>query len=250
MSKRSMRRVGALLVVVLLLSAVLVPAAAAAPTSSSAASASQGASGCPIYYRVVPGDNLTKIAYRYGVTVNQLMRWNNIANPDRIYIGQVLVIYPWNCTRPAPKPPAPKPPPLPGPCSGGGCPPPPPSNAWMAQYFNTNNLSGPVVFQRAERRPCWNCGWGSPAPGVSADNFSIRWTTTSNAVGGNYRVSIKTDDGARVFVDNVLILNAWQVQAAAGFFVDIYLAPGWHTWTIEYFEETGVAEFCFEAKKL
>ncbi len=72
--------------------------------------------------------------------------------------------------------------------------------------------------------------------GVNADYFSIRWTTTSNAVGGTYRVSIKTDDGARVYVDGMLILNAWQVQSAAGFFVDIYLAPGWHTWTIEYFE--------------
>jgi LysM domain/PA14 domain len=254
MSQPSMRRLGALMVVVLLLSAVLVPAAAAAPASSSAASVSQWSGGCPVYYRVVRGDNLTKIAYRYGVTVNQLMSWNNIWNPDRIYIGQVLVIYPWQCTHPAPKPPrppAPKPPPLPGPCSGGGCPPPPqPANGWMAQYYNTTDFSGPVVFQRLERKPCWNCGWGSPAPGVNADYFSIRWTNTSNAAGGSYRVSIKTDDGARVFVDGVQILNAWQVQAAAGYFVDIWLNPGWHTWTIEYFEETGVAEFCFNAQKL
>ena len=254
MSKPSLRRLGALMVVVLLLSAVLVPAAAAAPASSGAASASQGAAGCPIYYRVVRGDNLTKIAYRYGVTLNQLMRWNNIYNPDRIYIGQVLVIYPWNCTHPAPKPPpypAPKPPPqpLPGPCSNGGCQP-QPTNGWMATYYNTTDLSGPVVFQRLERKPCWNCGFGSPAPGVNADYFSIRWTNTSNAVGGTYRVSVKTDDGARIFVDGTQILNVWQVQAAAGFFVDIYLAPGWHTWTIEYFEQTGVAEFCFNAQKL
>jgi hypothetical protein len=239
------------MVLILLLSAVLVPAAAAAPAPSSAASASQGASSCPIYYRVVPGDNLTKIAYRYGVTINQLMRWNNISNPDRIYIGQVLVIWPWRCTTPAPKPPPkPVPPPLPGPCSGGACPPPPPQNGWTATYYNTSDLSGPVVFQRLERRPCWNCGFGSPAPGVNADYFSIRWTNTSNAQGGTYRVSIKTDDGARVYVDGVLVLNQWQVQAAAGFFVDIVLTPGWHTWTIEYFEQTGAAEFCFNAQKL
>ncbi len=262
MSKRSKRQIGArlvgrrqlaaLMVVVLLLSAVMVPAAAAAPASSGAASASQGAASCPIYYRVVPGDNLTKIAYRFGVTVNQLMSWNHISNPDRIYIGQVLVIYPWNCTHPAPKPPRPPaPPPLPGPCQPGGCPPPPPpQSGWNAQYFNTTDLSGPVVFQRVERKPCWNCGFNSPAPGVNADFFSARWTTTSNAVGGNYRVSIKSDDGARVFVDGVQVLNAWQVQSASGFFVDIYLAPGWHTWTIEYFEQTGLAEFCFNAVKL
>jgi hypothetical protein len=120
----------------------------------------------------------------------------------------------------------------------------------MATYYNTTDFSGPIVFQRVERKPCWNCGFGSPAPGVNADFFSIRWTNTSNAVGGTYRVSIKTDDGARVFVDGVLVLNQWQVQAAAGYFVDIVLTPGWHTWTIEYFEQTGVAEFCFNAQKL
>ncbi len=254
MSQPSMRRVGALMVMVLLLSAVLVPAAAAAPASNSAASASQGAYGCPVYYRVVRGDNLTKIAYRYGVSVNQIMQWNNIWNPDRIYIGQVLVIRPWNCNPQPPKPPKPpKPPvpPLPGPCSNG-CPPPPPppSTAWHATYYNSTDFSGPIVFQRDERKPCWNCGWGSPAPGVNADNFSIRWTNTSYAVGGTYRISVKTDDGARISVDGVQILNSWQVQAATGYFVDIQLSAGWHTWTIEYFEAQGVAEFCFNAQKL
>lgn len=260
MSKPSMRRVGArqvgkrqvaaLMVVVLLLSAVLVPAAAAAPASSGAASVSQGATSCPIYYRVVRGDNLTKIAYRYGVTINMIMQWNNLWNPDRIYIGQVLVIRPWNCRPPAPKPPAPKPPQLPGPCSAGGCQPAPNPAAWHATYYNTRDLSGPIVFQRDERKPCWNCGSAAPAPGVNADNFSIRWTNSSIAAGGTYRVSVKTDDGARIYVDGVLVLNSWQVQAATGYFVDIVLTPGWHTWTIEYFEAEGVAEFCFDVPKL
>ncbi len=249
MSQPSMRRMGALMVVVLLLSAVLVPAAAAAPASSGAASVSQGGYACPMYYRVVLGDNLTKIAYRFGVTVNQLMQWNHIWNPDRIYVGQVLVIQRW--CNPGPKPPKPPaPPPLPGPCTEPCQPPPPPPTAWHATYYNTADLSGPIVFQRAERKPCWNCGWGSPAPGVGADNFSIRWTNTSVAVGGTYRISVKTDDGARVYIDGVLVLNAWQVQAATGYFVDVVLTPGAHTWTIEYFEQSGVAEFCFNAQKL
>ncbi len=251
MSKPSMRRLGAVMVVVLLLSAVLVPAAAAAPAPSGMASVSQGSYSCTVYYRVVRGDNLTRIAYRYGVSVYQLMQWNNIWNPDRIYEGQVLVIR-RTCYHPSPPPP-PRPPrpPLPGPCDGGGCPPPPPpSDGWTATYYNTTNFTGPVVFQRVERRPCWNCGWGSPAPGVNADYFSIRWNTMSNAVGGWYRVSIKTDDGARVYVDGRPILDEWRVQAVSGFFADIYLSPGWHSWAIEYFEETGAAEFCFNAQKI
>lgn len=42
------------------------------------------------YYTVVRGDNLTKIAQRFGCTVQQLVYWNNIPNANLIYPGQVL----------------------------------------------------------------------------------------------------------------------------------------------------------------
>ena len=42
------------------------------------------------YYVVQKNDNLTKIAKKYGTTVNQLVEWNNIENPDLIYTGQTL----------------------------------------------------------------------------------------------------------------------------------------------------------------
>lgn len=42
------------------------------------------------YYTVVRGDNLTKIAQRFGCTVQDLVYWNNIPNPNLIYPGQVL----------------------------------------------------------------------------------------------------------------------------------------------------------------
>lgn len=41
-------------------------------------------------YRVARGDTLTKIARRNGQTVQSLMRMNNISNPNRIRVGQVL----------------------------------------------------------------------------------------------------------------------------------------------------------------
>ncbi|HHE72378.1 MAG TPA: LysM peptidoglycan-binding domain-containing protein [Chloroflexi bacterium] len=43
-------------------------------------------------YVVQPGDNLFRIGLRYGVTVAQLARANNITNPALIYVGQVLTI--------------------------------------------------------------------------------------------------------------------------------------------------------------
>jgi LysM repeat protein len=43
-------------------------------------------------YVVVPGDNLSRIAARYGVSVQALAAANNIWNPNHIYAGMVLTI--------------------------------------------------------------------------------------------------------------------------------------------------------------
>ena len=45
-----------------------------------------------VYYTVVKGDNLTKIAKKYNTTVDELVRLNNIKNKNLIYIGQKLRI--------------------------------------------------------------------------------------------------------------------------------------------------------------
>jgi LysM repeat protein len=44
----------------------------------------------PGYYVVRSGDNLTKIAKAQGTTVNQLVSWNGIKNPNLIKVGQKL----------------------------------------------------------------------------------------------------------------------------------------------------------------
>lgn len=46
-----------------------------------------------IDYVVKQGDTLTSIAQRYRTTVAQLVKDNNIENPNLIYVGQVLKIY-------------------------------------------------------------------------------------------------------------------------------------------------------------
>ncbi len=41
---------------------------------------------------VAPGETLFRIALRYGTTVEALATANNIADPTRIFVGQVLTI--------------------------------------------------------------------------------------------------------------------------------------------------------------
>ncbi|MEU0671063.1 LysM peptidoglycan-binding domain-containing protein [Streptomyces lavendulocolor] len=44
------------------------------------------------FYTVRPGDTLTAIAARYGTTVERLVKWNRISDPDVIKVGQRLVV--------------------------------------------------------------------------------------------------------------------------------------------------------------
>ncbi len=44
------------------------------------------------YYIVQPGDTLSGIAAKYGTTVEELVRLNKIQNPNRIYVGQKILL--------------------------------------------------------------------------------------------------------------------------------------------------------------
>lgn len=45
----------------------------------------------PVYYKVVKGDNLTKIAKKYNTTINKIMGLNpSIKNANKIYAGQTI----------------------------------------------------------------------------------------------------------------------------------------------------------------
>jgi len=50
---------------------------------------------------------------------------------------------------------------------------------------------------------------GSPAPEVNADGFSVRWTRTADLPPGLYRFTVTSDDGARLWVNDRLVISAW-----------------------------------------
>lgn len=51
-----------------------------------------GVSKKNIIYTVKSGDTLSGIAKKYGTTYQKIAEKNNLKNPDKIYVGQVLKI--------------------------------------------------------------------------------------------------------------------------------------------------------------
>ena len=81
---------------------------------------------------------------------------------------------------------------------------------WRGEYFANPDLSGEPALVRNDTAVDFDWGDASPAPGlVPADEFSARWTRTLGFAQGIYRFSITANDGARVLVDNQIVIDAW-----------------------------------------
>lgn len=113
--------------------------------------------------------------------------------------------------------------------------------AWQAAYWNNVNLTGRPVLQRSESDLNYDWGAGSPDPSVRADRFGARWTRYVYFDAGTYRFDATSDDGVRVYVDNVRLINAWYDHAAQTFSGTRTLAAGRHLITVYYYEDTGPA---------
>jgi hypothetical protein len=88
----------------------------------------------------------------------------------------------------------------------------------------------------------WNTA--SPASGVHADNFSVRWTGQVQApVTGSYRFTTLSDDGVRLWVNGQLVINNWTAHApTTNTSAAISLSAGVkYTITLEYFERREAA---------
>lgn len=181
---------------------------------------------------VRPGETLIGIASRYGVTYWSIARANGLYNPSHIYVGQRLVIPGYHPT-PKPKPPSPS-----------------PSTQWRGEYHTGTSPEGGPLFVRYD--PAVNFHWknGSPDARLPSDLFSVHWTREFTFKGGLYRFHTTVDDGVRIWVDETLVLDAWEVQPETEYTVDVEIAPGKHVIAIDYFEEVGWATVQFSFARL
>ena len=86
-------------------------------------------------------------------------------------------------------------------------------------------------------------GSGSPAPSLTADDFSARWTgELEPRYSQTYTLSVVSDDGARLWLDGQLLIDAWTEHSAREDAVTVALTAGQrYAVQVEYFEKTGAA---------
>lgn len=120
-----------------------------------------------------------------------------------------------------------------------------PQDRWKGEYYNNKDLSGNPSMVMDDGNGFINFDWGNGSPrrdcGIGADNFSVRWTRTVNFDSGTYRFAVTSDDGFRLYIDDVLKLDRWYDQESTTYTTEVPLTTVNHSIKLEYYENKGGA---------
>jgi uncharacterized protein YgiM (DUF1202 family) len=119
---------------------------------------------------------------------------------------------------------------------------------WTGQFYNSTDLSGNVVYTQSYPSGI-NQNWGlsSPAPGVvNDDNWSGRFESVQLFNEGVYEFVVASDDGVRVFIDNVLVLDRFVGRVLTTDRFQQSLTAGTHILRVEYVEFIDQAALQFQ----
>lgn len=111
-----------------------------------------------------------------------------------------------------------------------------------AEYYNNADLTE-LVIERTDRTVNFDWDTGSPHPAVNPDSFSVRWTGRVEPLySETYTFYTNTDDGVRLWVDNVLIIDKWIDQGQTEWNGSIALTAGTlYDIKMEYYDSSNTA---------
>lgn len=107
----------------------------------------------------------------------------------------------------------------------------------IGEYFNDTELQNKVLT-RTDSKIDFDWGFNGPQKGtVKSDYYSVRWTGFLLVPEtGNYYFSAKFDDGIRLWVNDIPLLDAWELHDNGEFANNIYLEKNKsYSLRIEYF---------------
>ena len=121
---------------------------------------------------------------------------------------------------------------------------------WRGEYFDNRKLEGEPALIRNDKEIDFNWKDDAPSASLPADNFSVRWTRRLSFDAAIYRFSIRVDDGARLWVDDRLVIDEWEEGSARTLSVDLEMTKGRHDLKLEYFERKGDARAHLDLDKV
>jgi endoglucanase len=113
----------------------------------------------------------------------------------------------------------------------------------VGEYYSGVSLSGTPLLTRVDATIDFEWAGGSPETGIPSDGFSVRWTGEVEARSTEtYTFYINHDDGARVWVNDVQVINNWTDHAAVEDSGAIKLEMGKkYALVVEFYESSGDA---------
>lgn len=122
---------------------------------------------------------------------------------------------------------------------------------WRAEYYDNPSLSGQPRVVRWEADFGHDWGYGSPAMEIPKDHFSARWSNRLHFEKGSYLFILNVDDGARMWLDGKLLIDAWTIGGKEQIKVRVRIdKTGDHELQIAYFEQTLLASIQLETIQL
>lgn len=113
-----------------------------------------------------------------------------------------------------------------------------------ASYFNNKTLTAPATASRVDTTIDFHWSGSPGITGIGSDNFSIRWTGVIRPdQTGEYEFTVAGDDGYRLWVNNLMVINNWNDQAVTVRKTKVNLSAGQeYPIKLEYYENGGLAE--------
>jgi glucose/arabinose dehydrogenase len=121
---------------------------------------------------------------------------------------------------------------------------------FKADYFNNKTLTGTPAGTACTALVNYDWLLAAPGSGITSDNFSARFVATKTFEAGTYTFKATGDDGVRLYIDGVLVIDGWKDQAATTYEANRTLTAGNHEVKLEFYDALEEAVAKLEWTKL
>jgi beta-glucosidase len=111
------------------------------------------------------------------------------------------------------------------------------------EYFDNEEFRGTPKLVRNDLQLAFDWAQGSPDPAIPNDHYSIRWTgKVVPERSGDYTLSLRADDGVRLWIDGRKLIDDWSVHPAKATEAKLHVQAGVPLdLKLEYYEQAGEA---------